>query len=65
MPSDGTAILQTPMSMLGIYPHIYKKLPYDPLKDLTPVSIGCVFDFGLAVGPAVPASVTNVPQYLA
>jgi len=27
---DGTTVLQTPMSMLGIYPHIYKKLPYDP-----------------------------------
>lgn len=64
MPADGTAILQTPMSMLGIYPHIYRKLPYEPLKDLTPVSIGCVFDFGFAVGPMVPASVTNVPQFL-
>ena len=65
LPADGTALLQTPMSMLGIYPHIYKKLPYDPLKDLVPVSIGCVFDFGFAVGPAVPAAVTTVPQYLA
>lgn len=61
---DGTTILQTPMSMLGIYPHIYKKLPYDPLKDLTPVSMGCVFSFGFAVGPLVPAEVTTVPQFL-
>src|SRR5689334_8852400 len=29
MAPDGTSILQTPMSMLGIYPHIYKKLAYD------------------------------------
>lgn len=65
LPADGSVILQTPMSMLGIYPHIYKKLPYEPLKDLSPVSIGCVFDFGFAVGPAVPTSVTTVPQYLA
>jgi tripartite-type tricarboxylate transporter receptor subunit TctC len=65
LPADGSNILQTPMSMLGIYPHIYKKLPYDPLKDLTPVSLGCVFEFGFAVGPAVPASVTTVPQFLA
>ncbi|MBA4059151.1 secreted protein [Acidovorax temperans] len=65
LPPDGSAILQTPMSMLGIYPHIYKKLPYDPLKDVTPVSVACVFDFGFAVGPAVPASVTTVPQYVA
>ena len=62
---DGATVLQTPMSMLGIYPHIYKKLPYDPVADLTPVSLGAVFDFGFAVGPAVPASVRNVPEFLA
>ena len=48
-PADGTAILQTPTSMLTIYPHIYKKLPYDFATDLTPVSLGCSFDFGFAV----------------
>lgn len=62
---DGTTLLQTPMSMLGIYPHIYKKLPYDPIADLMPVSLACVFDFALAVGPAVPASVTNVKEFIA
>jgi tripartite-type tricarboxylate transporter receptor subunit TctC len=65
MPADGSSILQTPMSMLGIYPHIYRSLPYDPLKDVTAVSLGCVFDFGFAVGPMVPASVQDVPQFLA
>jgi tripartite-type tricarboxylate transporter receptor subunit TctC len=62
---DGATLLQTPTSMLTIYPHIYKKLPYDPVADLAPVSVGCVFDFGLAVGPAVPASVKTVPEFLA
>jgi tripartite-type tricarboxylate transporter receptor subunit TctC len=52
------------MSMLGIYPHTYKKLPYDPLTDLTPVSLGVVFDMGFAVGPMVPASVKTVPEFL-
>jgi tripartite-type tricarboxylate transporter receptor subunit TctC len=65
MAPDGTTLLQTPMSMLGIYPHIYKKLPYDPVADLTPVSQGCSFDFGFAVGPAVPASVKSMPEFLA
>ena len=65
MANDGSVILQTPMSMLGIYPHIYKKLPYDPIADLTPVSQGAIFDFGFAVGPAVPASVKTVPDFLA
>jgi tripartite-type tricarboxylate transporter receptor subunit TctC len=64
-PADGTVLLQTPMSMLGIYPHIYKKLNYDPLNDVMPVSLGCTFDFGFAVGPLVPASVKTVPEFLA
>ncbi|HEY6511608.1 MAG TPA: Bug family tripartite tricarboxylate transporter substrate binding protein [Burkholderiaceae bacterium] len=65
MAPDGTSLLQTPMSMLGIYPHIYKKLQYDPLNDVVPASLGAVFDFGFAVGPAVPASVRNIPEFLA
>ncbi|MEO7335425.1 MAG: Bug family tripartite tricarboxylate transporter substrate binding protein [Caldimonas sp.] len=64
-PADGNSILMTPMSMLGIYPHIYKKLPYDPVADLSPVSLGATFEFGLAVGPMVPASVTDVTGFLA
>ncbi|WP_218509905.1 Bug family tripartite tricarboxylate transporter substrate binding protein [Variovorax sp. dw_308] len=64
-PADGATILQTPTSILTIYPHIYKKLPYDPLVDLTPVTIACIFDFGFAVGPAVPLDVKTVPQFLA
>ena len=62
---DGATLLQTPTSILTIYPHIYKKLPYDPMVDLQPASLACVFDFGLAVGPAVPLSVKTVPEFLA
>jgi tripartite-type tricarboxylate transporter receptor subunit TctC len=65
MAPDGSTILQTPMSMLGIYPHIYKKLAYDPVADLTPISLGAVFDFGFAVGPAVPATVKTMGEFLA
>ncbi len=63
-PADGSVILQTPMSMLGIYPHIYKKLPYDPATDVVPVSLGATFDFGFAVGPAVPAGVKTMEEFL-
>ena len=64
-PANGATMLQTPTSMLTIYPHIYKKLPYDPVADLTPVSLGCVFDFGFAIGPAVPANVKTLAEFLA
>ena len=64
MPADGSTMMQTPMSMLGIYPHIYSKLPYDPKKDVVPVSMLSTFDFGYAVGPAVPDSVKDIRGYL-
>lgn len=64
-PADGSTILQTPASMLMIYPHIYKKLPYDPFLDVTPVSLGSTFVFGFAVGPAVPDSVKNIGDFVA
>jgi tripartite-type tricarboxylate transporter receptor subunit TctC len=43
----------------------YKNLPYDPLEDVMPVSLGATFDFGFAVGPAVPARVTHIAEFLA
>jgi len=64
-PADGTVLLQSPTSMFTIYPHIFKKLPYDPLADVTPVSLACVFDFGFAVGPLVPASVKSLADFVA
>ena len=63
MPSDGSVILQTPMSMLGIYPFIYKKLPYDPIKDFAPVSVAIVSPLVLVVNPEVPAK--NVQELIA
>jgi tripartite-type tricarboxylate transporter receptor subunit TctC len=63
--ADGLTFGLTPMSMLGIYPHTYKKLPYDPVADFTPVSQAVRFDFGFAVGPMVPASVHNLQEFVA
>ena len=64
-PADGLTLLVTPMSMLGIYPHTYKKLPYDPVADFQPVSQAVRFDFGFAVGPMVPASVKTLADFVA
>ena len=62
---DGSTLLLTPFSCTSIYPHIYRRLSYDPFKDLTPVSIAAVMHHGLAVGPMVPASVKSVKDYVA
>lgn len=64
-PTDGSVILQTPASMLMIYPHIYKKLSYDAFADVTAVSLACTFDFGFCVGPAVPEAIKTIPEFLA
>jgi tripartite-type tricarboxylate transporter receptor subunit TctC len=62
-PTDGTTILQTPASMVVIYPHIYRKLSYDPFTDIEPISLACTFEFGFAVGPMVPDSVKSMPDF--
>jgi tripartite-type tricarboxylate transporter receptor subunit TctC len=64
-PSDGSVLALSPFSCTSIYPHIYTKLSYDPLRDLVPVSIAAVMHHGLAVGPLVPASVKTVRDFLA
>ncbi len=64
-PSDGSQWLLTPGSMLTIYPHVYRKLSYDPARDLQPVGLVGTVPLALIVGPAVPTSVTDVRSYLA
>ena len=63
--ADGLTLVVTPMSMLGIYPHTYKKLPYDPVADFAPVSQVARLDMGLGVGPLVPASVRTLQEFVA
>jgi tripartite-type tricarboxylate transporter receptor subunit TctC len=64
-PPDGSSMLLTPSSMLSIYPFVYKSLPYKPLEDVQPVSLACYFNHAFGVGPAVPASVRNLKDFLA
>jgi tripartite-type tricarboxylate transporter receptor subunit TctC len=64
-PADGTVLAMSPWSALAVYPHIFSKLSYDPIRDFVPVSTAAIMHHGLAVGPMVPASVTNVKDFLA
>jgi tripartite-type tricarboxylate transporter receptor subunit TctC len=61
---DGSTLLVTPGSVAMMYPHIYRNLAYDVFVDLTPVSIVANSGFALAVGPAVPASVASLEEFL-
>ncbi|MDB5963628.1 MAG: Twin-arginine translocation pathway signal protein [Polaromonas sp.] len=62
---DGTTILAVPSPLMYLYPFVYRKLPYDPIADFTPVGLGAVFDVAFAVGPMVPASVKTMPEFFA
>jgi tripartite-type tricarboxylate transporter receptor subunit TctC len=51
---DGYTLLQNSITTHGVGPHLYSKLPYDPVKDFAPVS-------GLAVLPLVMAVNADLP----
>ncbi|MGK6310727.1 tripartite tricarboxylate transporter substrate-binding protein [Variovorax sp. DT-64] len=61
---DGNTILLTPGFVMSIYPHVYSKPGYDALADFKPVSAVASFDYALTVGPAVPATVRTLPEYI-
>ena len=63
--ADGSTLLMTPSTFFSVYPHTYNKLPYDPQKDFAPVSLLAYTNFGLGVGPLVPAAVTNLREFVA
>ena len=52
---DGTTLLIAPVVVTAFFPHLYKKLAFDPLKDLVPVAQLGTFQFALAVGARDPA----------
>lgn len=62
---NGSTLLLTPASMMAIYPHTYKDLAYDPVKDLVPVAMVSTSELGYGVGSAVPESVTTMADYQA
>ncbi|MDF1486229.1 Bug family tripartite tricarboxylate transporter substrate binding protein [Ramlibacter sp. H39-3-26] len=62
---NGATLLLTPASMMTLYPHTYKDLGYDPVKDFVPVGMVSTSEVGFAIGPAVPESVGSLNDYLA
>ena len=57
---DGRAILVTPNPMITLYPHVYPKLSYDPLRDIVPVTTLGSFPLLLVVGPGLPADINTI-----
>ncbi|TWO72238.1 hypothetical protein FN976_05905 [Caenimonas sedimenti] len=60
---DGQTVIILPSGPMVLYPHVYKKLDYDAVKDFTPVSLIAHFQFGVVSGPASGAK--SVAEMLA
>ena len=53
---DGHTLLLGNVGSLTVAPHLVKDLPYDPLRDLAPVSMGVIFPNLVVVHASVPAN---------
>jgi tripartite-type tricarboxylate transporter receptor subunit TctC len=53
---DGYTLLVADVGQIAINPHLFSKLPYQPLKDLAPVSLIGTSPLYLVAHPSVPAN---------
>ena len=61
-PADGYTLLAASSGPISIMPNL-QKIPYDPLKDLTTVSLIALAPFALVVHPSFPAN--NAREFVA
>lgn len=54
-PADGYTLIVGTMTTITVSPRLYRNLPYDPIKDLQPLSRMAVVPSVLVVHPSVPA----------
>ncbi len=62
-PADGYFLIIAPTGSLAVNPHMYAKLPYDPVRDYAPIIRVADMDNVLVVHPSVPAK--NVKELVA
>lgn len=53
---DGATLYYGPSSPFTIYPHVYRRLGYDPDADMMPVAPTVTYDFAIAVRSDSPAA---------
>lgn len=59
---DGHTLLMSSGGMVSVNPHLYKKMPFDPAKDLVPVAAAARVAVYLMAKPALPAN--NVQEFI-
>jgi tripartite-type tricarboxylate transporter receptor subunit TctC len=60
---DGQTVIVLPSGPMVLFPHVYKKLDYDAVKDFTPISQIARFQFGVVAGPS--AGVQSLGEMIA
>ncbi len=63
-PADGSTLLVAQGAIATVYPYLYPRLAYDADADLQPLTLASEMTLALAVGPAVPASVATLADFL-
>jgi tripartite-type tricarboxylate transporter receptor subunit TctC len=62
---DGSVMLFTPDFPITVYPHSFRSLSYDPLRDLIAVAPTTKSALTYNIGPMVPASVKTLADFVA
>ena len=60
---DGYTLLMATSTTLAINKTMYRKLPYDPVKDFTPIALVAAVPFTLICNPQLP--VKTLPEFIA
>ena len=55
-PNDGYTLFMGSSGSLAVNPGMYAKLPYDPIRDFTPIALTLKVPFYLVVHPSVPGT---------
>ena len=55
-PPDGYALLMATTGLLSIAPHLYPQMPFDPVRDLAPVSLAFATDLVVSVTAGLPVA---------
>ena len=60
---DGYTLLIATSTTLAINKTLYRKLPYDPVKDFTPIALVAGVPFALIINPSLPPK--TLPEFIA
>jgi len=60
---DGYTLVMSDRSALAVAPHLYKSIPYDPVKDFSPITLVARAPTLLVAHPSVPAA--SLSEFLA